>query len=589
MLPEVEEEEEEEGGFVRPRRATRAAAAAAARAQEAAEEAAPAATAPPPPPPRRRPARRPAAAAAPVHPLPPVLAALEPVFATLAAAHDFLARQHIIPTWRLVVSSSSAAADGGGPAAAALPPRLVRALAALIPAEIRLRPPAWREAAARYKAAAAAEAAAAAAEAAGGQADPARPWAASTSTSPPGPAPAAAAPAAAPIPGLLLEAPIPDDWVLDMARPRTRAGGSAGGRARAVALRGALAGVAAALEAEVGGEAAADGPWPRSAAAPLVAFVRAAARAKAAARPPPPPPSPPTALLPHPRPPGPAALLAALTAEPWYRGQVAAIVTLPARPGVHAAPTHPLSPPALAAAAAAGILHPARLYSHQAAALDAAASASLTGRPVLVTTPTASGKSLCFTLPLAAALAADPGATALLLFPTKALAQDQCRAVNRALAAAGVVSDTGAPVAAVFDGDVPRADRAGLLAHARCLLTNPDMLHVTLLPGLKMGGGGGDGGDGGGPLPVPPGGGWPAFLARLALVAVDEVHAYTGAFGSHTALVLRRLWRAVDACRGSGGGKPGAAPHPPSPSSSRRPPRSATRASTRPACWGGGR
>jgi len=532
---------EQEAGFVRRgggRAATRARRGPTVGVVEApapAPEPAPAAAAPPP--------RRPAAASAPSgHPLPPALDALEPVFASLAAAYDFLTRQHILPSWRLVVSSSSSSSTGA--AAVALHPATVRAAAVLCPGELRLRPPAWREAAARYAAGGAA--AADAEEASGQPPDPARPWAAS----PPPASPAACPPTAPTPPDDVVDAgPIPGDWVLDMARPRTRSGGPTRAN-RGGAFRGALAAAASALEAELsggggGGSARPGGPWALAADAPLAAFVAAARRARIGGSREP-------ATTTRPRPasgaaarPTPASILACLKAAPWYADQATAEVGLPPRPARHAAPAVPLAPPAAAAARAAGV-DPARLWAHQAAALDAAASND--GRPVLVVTPTASGKSLCFTLPLAAALAADPAATALLLFPTKALAQDQCRSVSRALAAAGVASGCGGPVAAVFDGDVPPQDRAALLKHARCLLTNPDMLHRTILPGLRAGGGGGGDTTTLPPPPVPPGGGWPAFLAHLALVAVDEVHAYTGAFGSHASLVLRRLWRAVDLC-----------------------------------------
>ncbi|MEA2264884.1 MAG: box helicase protein [Solirubrobacteraceae bacterium] len=151
-----------------------------------------------------------------------------------------------------------------------------------------------------------------------------------------------------------------------------------------------------------------------------------------------------------------------------------------------------------------------RLYSHQAEAFGAAADG-----PVIVTTGTASGKSLCFNLPTLDALCRDRRARALYLYPTKALAQDQARAL-------GALGLTRELRPAIYDGDTPPAARAQIRRTANVVLTNPDMLHMGILPNH---------------------GAWGELFANLAVVVVDEAHVYRGVFGSHVANVLRRLRR----------------------------------------------
>ena len=149
------------------------------------------------------------------------------------------------------------------------------------------------------------------------------------------------------------------------------------------------------------------------------------------------------------------------------------------------------------------------LYSHQAAVWREARA----GRHVVVSTGTASGKSLAFTLPVLAAVAENRSARALYLYPTKALAQDQARALR----AYGLGLRP-----AVYDGDTPKEQRVLVRKFGNPILTNPDMLHVGLLPNHQR---------------------WADVLANLTHVVVDEAHAYRGVFGSHVALVLRRLRR----------------------------------------------
>ena len=151
-----------------------------------------------------------------------------------------------------------------------------------------------------------------------------------------------------------------------------------------------------------------------------------------------------------------------------------------------------------------------QLYSHQADALYSAFEA-----PTIITTGTASGKSLCFQLPTLQVLTADRTARALYLYPTKALAQDQARALH----AFGLHKQIRP---AIYDGDTPRAERAAIRKRSNLVLTNPDMLHVGILPNHPA---------------------WAELFANLAFVVVDEAHVYRGVFGSHVANVLRRLRR----------------------------------------------
>ncbi len=150
-----------------------------------------------------------------------------------------------------------------------------------------------------------------------------------------------------------------------------------------------------------------------------------------------------------------------------------------------------------------------QIYVHQAEALEAAFQG-----PVVIATGTASGKSLCFQLPTLEVLVADSRARALYIYPTKALAQDQARALHsfRLLRPA------------IYDGDTPRAERSAIRKRADVVLTNPDMLHVGILPHHYA---------------------WEELLSNLAFVVLDEAHVYRGVFGSHVANVLRRLRRAA--------------------------------------------
>jgi DEAD/DEAH box helicase domain-containing protein len=205
-----------------------------------------------------------------------------------------------------------------------------------------------------------------------------------------------------------------------------------------------------------------------------------------------------------------AAFLHDIQRDPAYAEQVVHLRTEPARAARFVEPETPLPEEAARLLAARGI---AGLYAHQAAAWDAARR----GEHVVVATGTASGKSLCYTLPLLDLLARDPGATALLLFPTKALCQDQAHRLREALAAAGLDVLSG-----VIDGDTPATTRRTLRDGARVILTNPDMLHAGILPQHAR---------------------WAGFLSRLGFLVLDELHVYAGIFGSNVGNLFRRVGR----------------------------------------------
>ncbi len=162
----------------------------------------------------------------------------------------------------------------------------------------------------------------------------------------------------------------------------------------------------------------------------------------------------------------------------------------------------------------------ASLYSHQVQAIAAARA----GRHVVIATPTASGKSLCFHLPVLAALSEDPTATALFVYPTKALSRDQEHNLRALMGEAGLGSN-----AMVFDGDTPGDARRAVRERCRIVLTNPDMLHAGILPNHAR---------------------WASLFQGLKYVVLDELHTYRGVFGSHMAHVLARL-RRVAAFHGS--------------------------------------
>lgn len=173
-------------------------------------------------------------------------------------------------------------------------------------------------------------------------------------------------------------------------------------------------------------------------------------------------------------------------------------------------------PPALREALARrGIAQP---YTHQAQAIEHA----LAGRHVVVTTSTASGKTLGYTVPILSTLLANPRARALMLFPTKALSQDQCHGLT------GLAEDLGVGLRIhTYDGDTPPAVRRTIRSAGHIVLTNPDMLHSGILPHHTL---------------------WISLFENLAYVVLDEVHSLRGVFGSHVANVIRRLRRICAHC-----------------------------------------
>ena len=192
--------------------------------------------------------------------------------------------------------------------------------------------------------------------------------------------------------------------------------------------------------------------------------------------------------------------------ETAAEGEVVATVRERSQDGVTTPVPEDIHPALREALGAAGIDH---LWSHQADALESARRGH-----TIVTTGTASGKSLAFNLPVLDTLASDPAARAFYLYPTKALAQDQARKLSEL--GGGFLRH------AIYDGDTPRDERPAIRRRSNLILTNPDMLHMGVLPNHSN---------------------WGDVLANLAWVVVDEAHVYRGVFGSHVANVLRRLRR----------------------------------------------
>ena len=204
------------------------------------------------------------------------------------------------------------------------------------------------------------------------------------------------------------------------------------------------------------------------------------------------------------------AALAELRSDRSFMRNVAHWEVVPARAGEYAPFPAELDDGLLRVLRARGV---ERLYRHQA---DAYRCVRAGGNAVLVT-PTASGKTLAYNLPILARFLRDADATALYLFPTKALARDQQAELD------AMAQDGGLPVpACAYDGDTPAAARAAARERGRIIITNPDMLHSGILPHHPK---------------------WSQFLAGLRYVVIDELHVYRGVFGSHLANVIRRLKR----------------------------------------------
>ncbi len=204
------------------------------------------------------------------------------------------------------------------------------------------------------------------------------------------------------------------------------------------------------------------------------------------------------------------ATLDELANGPDFLGRCVHREVLAARTARYAETSEPLHPDVVARLKARGI---DQLFAHQARAIDTLRA----GRSVVAATGTASGKSLCFQVPIIGNAIADRRDTALLIYPTKALAHDQLRSLHSWLVP-GLRAVT-------YDGDTATDDRAWARKNANVVLTNPEMLHMGILPSHKR---------------------WATFLVRLRYVVVDELHTLRGIFGSHVAHVLRRLRRVCE-------------------------------------------
>ncbi len=189
---------------------------------------------------------------------------------------------------------------------------------------------------------------------------------------------------------------------------------------------------------------------------------------------------------------------------------IRAIRRTPARAGEYAPFPETLNPKLREVLAARGI---GKLYTHQALACEKVAA----GENVVIVTPTASGKTLCYNLPVLDRLTAEPGARAMYLFPTKALAEDQLDELH------GLIEDMGSDLCAfTYDGDTPQDARRAIRQRANIVLTNPDMLHTGILPHHTK---------------------WVKLFENLRYIVVDELHYYRGVYGSHLANIMRRLKR----------------------------------------------
>ncbi|MGI8846854.1 MAG: DEAD/DEAH box helicase [Candidatus Dormibacteria bacterium] len=209
-----------------------------------------------------------------------------------------------------------------------------------------------------------------------------------------------------------------------------------------------------------------------------------------------------------------AAAIDDLRHQPWVRRRLVHEEILPAATAEYRSWPGVLHPELTQALHAAGR---SRAYSHQATAVDHAVA----GRDVVVVTPTASGKSLCFVAPVLDAWLKDPSSRALWLFPTKALAQDQLAALQ-GLVAHLPESRRDQLRAATYDGDTPAGLRRAVRQDGHIVVSNPDMLHSGVLPNHTA---------------------WVRLFQSLRYIVIDELHAYRGLFGSHLANVLRRLLR----------------------------------------------
>jgi DEAD/DEAH box helicase domain-containing protein len=205
-----------------------------------------------------------------------------------------------------------------------------------------------------------------------------------------------------------------------------------------------------------------------------------------------------------------AEILQRWRADRRFMENVRAIKELPASPGAFAPYPAWVRPELRRVLTEAGM---ARLYSHQAEAVDAVHA----GRDVVLATATASGKTLCYNLPVLQKILEEPEARALYMFPTKALAQDQMHEIHQLIGRLGADIKT-----FTYDGDTPDDARQAIRKQGHVVVTNPDMLHAGILPHHTK---------------------WQKLFANLRYVVIDELHVYRGVFGSHLTNVIRRLVR----------------------------------------------
>ena len=203
-----------------------------------------------------------------------------------------------------------------------------------------------------------------------------------------------------------------------------------------------------------------------------------------------------------------AAFLDYLRGRPFYKDQIVYVRQIPPRQAIQGRLDSPIHPDLYRCLESGGFWP---LYIHQTEAIDALAR----GEHVVVSTPAASGKSLCYHVPVLDAVLADRRSRAMYIYPTKALAQDQLKGLREIGEGLSFRAD-------IFDGDTPGRDRPGIKRATQILLTNPDMLHLGILPNHRT---------------------WTRFLRGLRYVVLDESHVYRGVFGSHVANVMRRLRR----------------------------------------------
>ncbi|MBD3183149.1 DEAD/DEAH box helicase [Candidatus Poribacteria bacterium] len=202
--------------------------------------------------------------------------------------------------------------------------------------------------------------------------------------------------------------------------------------------------------------------------------------------------------------------LAEIQKESNYSGQIVHLEEIPGKQAEYGQLNEPLNPQIMTLLSDQGI---ESLYTHQVDAVNAVRA----GRNIVVVTGTASGKTLCYNIPVLEAALDDPEMTALYLFPTKALAHDQLRKLLDYREQCPQL-----PVISPYDGDLSRASRKKVQQQANIILTNPDMIHINLLPSHPR---------------------WHGFLQNLKFIVIDELHMYRGIFGSHCANLFRRLER----------------------------------------------